>query len=112
MGGDHPSDVNVPAENLGGVFDEIRLSDVALEPSQFVVDLSPRPLGVAVTPMVEIAWPSRSDTLYQVQWSSVLDSNMWFDLEDGLLYGDGFTNQVYDRWVWPGQRYYRVIAVE
>jgi len=112
IGGDSPSATNVPAVNLGGVFDEIRISDTALEPSQFVVDLSPKALEATITPLVEIAWPSRSDTLYQVQASSVLDANSWFDLEDGLLYGDGFTNKVYDRLVWPGQRYYRVIAVE
>jgi len=112
IGGDRSSPINVPPANLGGVYDEIRISDTALEPSQFVVDLSPKPLEATITPMVEVAWPSRSDTLYQVQWCSVLDSNAWFDLENGLLYGDGFTNTVCDPLAQPGQRYYRVIAVE
>jgi hypothetical protein len=112
IGGDRPSANNVPPQNLGGVFDEIRISDAALQPSQFVVDLSPKPLEVRITPKVEIAWPSRSDTLYQVQWCSVLNSKAWFDLEGGLQYGDGFTNKVYDPIVGLGERYYRVIAVE
>ena len=60
----------------------------------------------------EIAWPSRSDTLYQVQWSSVVNSNDWYRLEGGQLFGDGFVKKVYDPLIAPGQRYYRVIAVE
>lgn len=112
LGGDHPATTQDPPLNVGGIFDEIRISNIALNPAQFVVDLSPKPLMTTVTPAMEISWPSRSDTLYQVQYSTSMEPGEWANVEDGLVFGDGFTKTMLDRNVWSGRRFYRVEAVE
>lgn len=97
--------------NFDGEIDEIRISDVELGPADFVTDLTRKPLTATITAKVEIAWPSSRHRLYQVEWSSKLVPDTWHDL-GGPLYGNGFTDVVYDDVANWTARFYRVQSVE
>ena len=97
--------------NFQGVIDEIRVSDAALGPADFVTDLSPKPLAATIAAKVEITWPSRRHDLYQVEWASELDTNTWQSL-GGSVYGNGFINVVYDDMPNSPARFYRVRFIE
>lgn len=92
-----------------GWLDEIRLSNVALTPNQFLVPPSQR-LNIRVS-QVELSWFGLSGTNYQAQYQSNLTTNIWTNL-GGTILGAGAPIQLPDP-VAEGspQRFYRVIVV-
>jgi hypothetical protein len=94
-------------QSFVGLLDEVRISAEAFYPSRFVVDLSPKPLMLTITPKVEIAFPTSAGNYYQVQWASQLNTNQWYDLGRHVV-GDGLTNVVYDTVTFGANCLYRV----
>jgi len=56
---------------------------------------------------VQLKWPSGGTNDFQVQWSSVLSPDTWFDLGPPFRGGDSFTDPIAD-----AQRFYRVLQLE
>lgn len=65
---------------------------------------------VAIFPAVEIAWPTQTTNSYQIQWSSSLNTNDWFNL--GIpIQGTGSTNHYLDSTRTAVKRFYRVLTL-
>jgi hypothetical protein len=65
---------------------------------------------VTVFPAVQIAWSTRTTNTYQVQWSSLINSNNWFSLGSPVQ-GTGSTNYQFDSTLEPDKRFYRVLTL-
>jgi hypothetical protein len=65
---------------------------------------------VAIFPAVEIAWTTQTTNIYQIQWSSALNTNTWFSL--GVpIQGTGSTNYYFDSTRGADKRFYRVLTL-
>ena len=60
---------------------------------------------------VEIAWPTQTTNIYQIQWSSTLSSNNWFNL-GAPVRGTGGTNYYFDPTRSQDSRFYRVLTLQ
>ncbi|HEV2691389.1 MAG TPA: hypothetical protein VG347_00685 [Verrucomicrobiae bacterium] len=75
-----------------------------------VVAATPNPVaGVQIYRAVEIAWPSVSNQVYQVQWSSDMSGSNWADFQNPVI-GNGTTNVVFDTVGAQVNRFYRVMS--
>lgn len=63
---------------------------------------------VSIFPAVEISWSTITGETYQVQYSTNLVSENWFNFGDAIL-GDGSTNNTFDSTQDSAKRFYRVI---
>jgi hypothetical protein len=66
---------------------------------------------VAIFPAVEIAWPTQTTNTYQIQWSSSLNTNDWFNL-GAPIQGTGSTNFYFDSTRGADTRFYRVLTLQ
>jgi hypothetical protein len=95
-------------ENEGNDFALDDLSFRAVTVTGTLPRLSIRP--VAGQAAVELSWPSMLGQLYQVQWTSGLETNQWFSLGSPVA-GNGTTNAIDDPLADNRKRFYRVIVV-
>lgn len=88
----------------------ISTGNVTNFPLHGVVEIVPTSTvsNLTVRTAVEIAWPSQSNSIYQVQWASELDTNTWQNL-GVLLKGDGSTTTILDSTEGVARRFYRVL---
>ncbi len=84
-------------------------NDFALDDLSFTVYTN-SPVPVSIYPAVELAWNSQSNQLYQVQYSTDLDPNLWSDL-GAPIQGNGTVNQVLDSTRDGPKKYYRVLPL-
>jgi hypothetical protein len=69
-------------------------------------------IQVAANQTVRISWPTETNRLYQVLWSSSLATNSWFSLGDTRL-GSGAADAVFDSSTAYGEkRFYRVFVLQ
>ena len=95
-------------EYFHGWVDEIRLSNVALTPDQFLVPVTQQ-LGIRVS-QVELSWFGVAGTNYQAQYRSTLTTNIWTNL-GATQVGAGALMTLTDPVpVGEPQRFYRVIV--
>ncbi len=94
-------------EYFHGWLDEIRLSNVALSPDQFLVPVSQQ-LAIRVS-QVELSWFGSSGTNYQAQYRSSLTTNIWTNLGATLVGADAVITLTDSVPVGEPQRFYRVI---
>jgi len=66
---------------------------------------------VSISTAVEIAWPSQTTNRYQIQWSSSLNTNDWFNL-DSPIQGTGSTNYYLYSTRDADKRFYRVLTLQ
>lgn len=66
---------------------------------------------IAIFPAVEVAWPTQATNSYQIQWSSSLHTNDWFDLGTPIP-GTGSTNYYLDSTRGADKRFYRVLTLQ
>ena len=66
---------------------------------------------VSLFPAVEIAWTTQTTNSYQIQWSSSLNTNDWFNLGSAIQ-GTGLTNYYFDSTRGANKRFYRVLTVQ
>ena len=66
---------------------------------------------VSIYGAVEIAWTTQTTNTYQIQWSSALNSNSWFNL-DSPIQGTGNTNYYFDTTRSTEKRFYRVLTLQ
>ena len=59
---------------------------------------------------VEVMWTSEAARLYQLQWSSQIDTNLWTNFGNPVV-GTGSTNSVFDRVSGSDGRFYRVLTL-
>jgi hypothetical protein len=84
------------------------ISDIGL-PMNGVVEVAPVAGPVlTIHTAVEITWPSQTNKLYQVQWTTGLNTNTWFDLGPEVP-GNGSTNSIFDSIGTTPERFYRVV---
>ena len=92
--------------NKGGPGNNIAVDDVSLIKSSDIL-----PTQTSIESAVQIGWTSYPGASYQVQWSSSVDTNNWFNL--GLpVVGNGSTNYVSDPLSSAPRRFYRVLRLE
>lgn len=65
---------------------------------------------LSIYPAVEVMWPTCTNKLYQLQWCSEVDTNVWTSL-GGPVVGTGSTNSVFDRSAGRDRRFYRVFIL-
>jgi hypothetical protein len=83
-------------------------NDFALDDLTFTSGIASNPpVAASIYLAVEIGWNSVTDRLYQVQYSTVLNSNSWFDLGVPVP-GNGTTNYVFDTMRGQPKKFYRV----
>lgn len=68
------------------------------------------PTHITLFRAVEIAWPTQTTNRYQIQWSSVLNTNEWFHLGSPIQ-GTGSTNYHLDSIREADRRFYRVLTL-
>lgn len=66
---------------------------------------------VSVFKAVEIAWTTQTTNSYQIQWSSSLNTNDWFNLGSAIQ-GTGSTNYYFDSTRGSDKRFYRVLILQ
>ncbi len=94
-------------EYFDGVITEVRLSDVALPPSEFlfahckITDVFPATNGV------QLGWTSLTNSHYQVQWTPALDSHSWSNVGP-VVAGNGATNFFLDTSATNTSKFYRI----
>lgn len=66
---------------------------------------------VAIWTAVEITFPTQTNKLYQIQWASVVNSNVWFNF-GGPIPGTGSTNSTFDSTRGQQQKYYRILGYD
>lgn len=66
---------------------------------------------VSISSAVEIAWPTQTTNRYQIQWSSSLHTNDWFNL-DSPIQGTGATNYYLHSTRDAEKRFYRVLTLQ
>jgi hypothetical protein len=80
-------------EYFAGTIDEVRISDAALQPSEFLLSCSNAAPVLSIqfgTQTLEVDWASQAGRQYQVQWTTNLVANSWVNL--GLpIDGNGAT---------------------
>jgi DNA-binding beta-propeller fold protein YncE len=67
-------------------------------------------LNVQINNAVEIRWDSVSGSLYQVQWTGILQGGTWYNL-GGQIVGNGLTMSVFDTTRGNQFKFYRVQPV-
>lgn len=65
---------------------------------------------VSIYKAVEIAWTTQTTKSYQIQWSSSLSTNDWFNLGSSIQ-GTGSTNYYFDSARGADKRFYRVLTL-
>jgi len=65
---------------------------------------------VTLKPAIEISWPTQSTNNYQIQWSSSLNPNDWFNL-DAPLPGTGTTSYYLISTQSTERRFFRVVTL-
>lgn len=65
---------------------------------------------IMVSPAMELSWPTHSTNRYQIQWSSSLNTNDWFDF-DSPIQGTGNTNYYLISTRGAEKRFYRVVTL-
>jgi hypothetical protein len=90
-------------ENGSVAYDDLVLDLPQLPPEDV------RPLTASIAPAVAISWPSNTNDVYAVEWTSRLDTNNWQTLVSSVT-GNGTTNTVFDNGN-ASQRYYRVVTL-
>ena len=90
--------------NFDGFLDEIRFSDAALGPTEFLADLAPRDVQPEIHKAIELNFQTGDNELYRIEWSQ--DGNAWEEL--GHVLGDGKEKSFHDRSEGAG-RTYRVV---
>lgn len=98
--------------NFDGSLDEVRISNVALAPSEFVRLPPDRFAFVTISKVfggVQLQWGSRTNHAYQVQSTPQLPADMWTNLS-ATLPGNGSPLTLPDPFV-PGEprRFFRVV---
>ena len=98
--------------NFDGSIDEVRISDVALTPADFVTFPPVRFALVAIPDLpggIQLRWDSKANYTYQVQFAPELPAGAWTNLGDPLT-GNGNPLTLSDKFV-PGhsQRFFRVV---
>lgn len=106
------ADLGAGAFQLGagfyGLVDEVRVSNLALEGSDLLVDF-PYQAGVAtIVTKVETTFPTYRWNYYDVEWTHDVNSGVWRQLEPTGIDGTGFPIRVIDRGGFGQQRFYRV----
>jgi hypothetical protein len=96
-------------EYFHGWLDEIRLSNVALSPSEFLVPVALQ-VGIRVS-QVELSWFGIAGTNYQAQYRSSLTTNIWTNLGSSSLGANSVITLTDSVPVGEPQRFYRVIIV-
>ena len=96
-------------EYFHGWLDEIRLSNVALTPDQFLQPVSQK-IGIRVS-QVELSWFGVGGTNYQAQYRSSLTTNIWTNLGSPLVGADAKIILTDPVPAGASQRLYRVITV-
>jgi hypothetical protein len=84
------------------------IDDVLLVPSTNPV---PAVAGLTIQSAVQLCWPTAPGAVYQVQWASQLDTNLWYYLGPPIT-GDGSTNCFSDPIGPNPARFYRVLKAE
>jgi hypothetical protein len=84
------------------------IDNVSLEPSTNSI---PMVSGLTIERAVRVCWPTEPGMLYQVQWASQLDTNIWNYLGAPVL-GDGTTNCICDPLGSNSMRVYRVLQTD
>ncbi len=69
------------------------------------------PVATAIAHAVAVSFLAESNQWYQVQVSSVLDTNSWADFGPPIL-GDGLERRVFDSAVSPSRKFYRVLMLQ
>lgn len=114
MGGtaDLHADLGTGPFQLGGGFyglvDEFRVSNVALERSDMLVDFPHQELVATILPKVEITFPTYRWNYYDVEWTQDVNTGVWQHLEPTGINGTGFPITVVDPGGFGQQRFYRV----
>lgn len=98
--------------NFDGSIDEVRISDLALTPSDFVTIPTTQFALVAIPDFpggIKLRWDSKTNHSYQVQFAPELPASTWTNLGVPLT-GDGNPLTLSDKFV-PGQvqRFFRVV---
>ena len=98
--------------NFDGSIDEVRISNVALTPQEFVTIPPTRFARVAIADSlggIQLRWDSRDNHAYQVQFTPELPAGIWTKLS-GALPGNGNPLTLTDAFD-PGQlqRFFRVL---
>lgn len=65
---------------------------------------------IRIRTAIEISWESQTTNRYQVQWSSALATNNWFNL-GSTIQGAGALQSVIDRPQEDAKRFYRVLTL-
>lgn len=94
----------VGISDVGGMW-----NDAPEQPMYAVVEIEGTRASIEVA-SVAISWQSTANKLYQVQWSTKVDSDNWSDI-GGLVVGNGQTNTVFDSVVGVSRKFYRVIPL-
>lgn len=95
------------SEYFNGIITEVRISDVALDPRQFlfapciIKEVAPATNGV------RIGWASLTNRHYQVQWTPELSLASWSAVGQAMS-GNGTTNYFFDPRGTNASRFYRV----
>jgi len=77
-----------------------------------VVEVIPEIVAQAVMfTAVQIAWPTQTTNSYQIQWSSLLNTNDWFNLGSPIQ-GTGSTNYYFDSTRGVNKKFYRVLTLQ
>jgi Concanavalin A-like lectin/glucanases superfamily len=98
--------------NFDGSIDEVRISNVALAPSEFVMIPPGQFALVGISKFlggVDLRWVSQTNHAYQVQFTPQLPASAWTNL-GGPLPGNGNLLTLHDAFVsGQSQRYFRVL---
>ena len=114
--GNDPNGTGDYRRNFDGLIDEVRISDAALDPSQFLtaatIPITPVTLSIekAGAGNVRITWTSQASKNYQLQWSPSLGS-AWSAL-GGAIVGNGNVLAVVDGLQTASGRLYRMFISE
>jgi len=86
-------------------------NDFALDDLSFAADSSTnRPTVLRIYPAVELGWNSDTGKVYQVQYSTILNSNAWVNLGPPTP-GNGATSYLFDSTRDQPSKFYRVLTV-
>lgn len=76
-----------------------------------VVEVLPGPASrVDILPAFEVRWTTQTTNRYQLQWSSIADSNNWFSLGSEIQ-GSGSTQSFFDSSTDAAKKFYRVMTL-
>jgi hypothetical protein len=93
--------ITIADENTIAVGNDFAIDDLSFGTNNLI------PVTASIYTAVEIDWPSQATANYQVQYSTVLDTNTWLNLGSPVV-GNGATNVFFDSIRGQPARFYRI----